>query len=46
MGISVKFLVEVILLCLGLALLVVYFIMNYNTITKSFFEYLRVLFPS
>lgn len=43
--VTVKFIVEVVLLILGLALILIYFYSNYESITKAFFDWLKTYFP-
>jgi len=43
--VSVKFIVEIALLLIGLALLLAYFFMNYESISKAFFEWIDIYMP-
>ncbi|MEM5790442.1 MAG: hypothetical protein QXP77_00060 [Candidatus Aenigmatarchaeota archaeon] len=43
--VTVKFIIEVVLLILGLAIVLIYFYSNYESISKAFFEWLNIYLP-
>lgn len=43
--VTVKFIIEIVLLILGLAIILIYFYSNYQNISNAFFEWIKIYFP-